>query len=932
MVADRPANRVVPADEHPIYTSAPPLQRGWLAAAGQLLAWLFLRPTAWHHQLARCIPGAADDLCLAALPPAAWRNAPLQRLLLLLYFVPSTLLGLLISVAMASGWLTELALWGWLLGTLIGLLFGTLISMAAGAPIGLFAALILSMTMGRPGFIMLDLFDGTNWGLLFGAIGAIALAVTGNLTNAPGERTTTKQMGSFLLGFLASLVAAAGLIALLVLLIQARQDNRIGGDSIGLLMGSAGGILLGLVAGWRAHSWRSGVTIGLLIGVVLLLALGDAGQYFAHNPGGYELITFYALIATLIYLLLFTVPYLLARRLAGNWAGVVAGALGGLLLHPALGYLVAFYAVGPQLLMASVLTLLGLTIGWWRPLLFYPLQAAWNTLLLRRDEERDAQSASLLRWHSALWDEQQRLPFANLDAHLLLLLARNPIEGQAALDCISRGRQRWAARAVQIELDARRLERCTTLAQIAEVRHTLAAGDLEGPASALLRRFSSAGNDVAVGMTQTSSYNRRLVLTMVEQDLNGLLLDLLRTTDPYAQRFQPIAQQWRQLVAESVHQSAIASAAQGEIPNPYVVGVPLTKQQGIFVGRTDVSARIEQLLQDTNHPPLLLYGQRRMGKTSLLYNLRWLLPKRIIPLVVDLQGPVALATDHASFLYNIAKAISTSARQQQLTLPQLSREALAADPFTLFDDWLDQIETAAVAQGHSTLLLAMDEFEALDSALRKGRLSAEAVLGTLRHIIQHRERFKLLLAGSHTLEEFAHWSSYLINAQMIHLSYLRKAEAMQLIERPLQDFVLRYTAAASRRVLAVTQGHPYLVQLLCSELITRKNEEPLESRYLVTVADVEATIPVILTRGRQFFADIALHQVDPAGLRLLQQIARAGEGSATPWSSLAAPVLDPIQLQETLLPLLRRELLAVHDDGYCFQVELIRRWFAQPHG
>jgi hypothetical protein len=63
--------------------------------------------------------------------------------------------------------------------------------------------------------------------------------------------------------------------------------------------------------------------------------------------------------------------------------------------------------------------------------------------------------------------------------------------------------------------------------------------------------------------------------------------------------------------------------------------------------------------------------------------------------------------------------------------------------------------------------------------------------------VQHRPRFKLLLAGSHTLAEFQRWSSDLINAQTIHLSFLAEAEALRLIERPIVDFALSDTPQAS---------------------------------------------------------------------------------------------------------------------------------------
>src|SRR4030095_9378307 len=118
--------------------------------------------------------------------------------------------------------------------------------------------------------------------------------------------------------------------------------------------------------------------------------------------------------------------------------------------------------------------------------------------------------------------------------------------------------------------------------------------------------------------------------------------------------------------------------------------------------------------------------------------------------------------------------------------------------------------------GSDTVLLALDEFEALDRALTEARFSETMVLGMLRHLIQHRPRFKVLLAGSHTLDEVQRWASYLINVQVVHLSYLREDEARQLIECPVKDFALHYEPAASQRVWALTRGHPALVLLVCS--------------------------------------------------------------------------------------------------------------------
>jgi hypothetical protein len=345
-------------------------------------------------------------------------------------------------------------------------------------------------------------------------------------------------------------------------------------------------------------------------------------------------------------------------------------------------------------ILSLVSTLLGLTLLWWRPPVFYPFEAMYNLILYRADEQRAngpsgvpkssssvdsgritlASHRHLLQWHSAFWDESQHLRLPGLDDHLVLMMEHNPDEGQVAMEYLNTSHQRWAAQAAQIELDARGLEHCADVTTIGSAHRSLATGGLEGPASALLRSFSRVSKDVEVALYQESIYNQRLALSGVEDRLDGLVRELTRSGERYAARFRPIAAKWRQVVAERVQTLAEAVEARQEIDNPYVIGVPLTEIQEIFVGRTDVSARIEQLLLDRRRPPLLLYGQRRMGKTSLLTNLGRLLPSTIVPLFVDLQGPTTRSRDHVGFLYNIARGMANSAEQQRgLVLPTLTR-------------------------------------------------------------------------------------------------------------------------------------------------------------------------------------------------------------------------------------------------------------------
>ncbi|NEQ55116.1 MAG: ATP-binding protein, partial [Leptolyngbya sp. SIO3F4] len=608
---------------------------------------------------------------------------------------------------------------------------------------------------------------------------------------------------------------------------------------------------------------------------------------------------------------------------AGVAYGVVYGVVIGVAVGVAIGVMTGEVAFG---VLVGVAFGIGLWVNWWRPVLLTGMLMPWHWLLYRFDQSRHAQLPSLLHKHLAFWDEWQYLPIPGLDKHLLLILEKRPDEGQAALDYLSTGRQRWVAQAAQIELDARYLEHCDTAVAIGQIYKSLTVGELQGPADTLLRSFIRISNDVAASLSQESTYNQRLSLSSIAERLDGLIRELTRSSDQYAARFRPIAQRWSNIVALTIEDLTKESELRQEIDSPYIIGVPLNQQQAVFVGRTDISARIEQLLLDRRRPPLLLYGQRRTGKTSLLNNLGRLLPQSVVPLFIDLQGPASRAKDNTGFLYNLTKEMVRSAQDQRsLTLPSVSRQDLADDPFTVFDEWLDVVETTLGE--NNTALLALDEFEVLDKALVDGRFNETDILGMLRNLIQNRPRFKVMIAGSHTLKEFQRWSSYLINAQTIHLGYLKESEARQLIEHPLKDFALRYEPDASQRVLDVTRGHPFLVQLLSGEIVAYKNEQDPSIRRLATLADVDAAIPEALESGSMFFSDIEGNQVDDVARAILQYIASQGEGGIARQSELVQHISG--DLESALDLLLRRELIEATADGYGFQVELIRRWFAE---
>ncbi|MEM7033748.1 MAG: AAA family ATPase [Chloroflexota bacterium] len=930
------------------YTDAPLLHPNFFVGSIHLVFWFFFHPSAWHNFIKRLAPDLSATFTLAELNLDHWRNPQIQRLLLQGFFLWPLLFALIVGIEV---WITGVernidaaSITFGVIGVLIGgIAIGTVINMAAGVVLVALASVISII-----GTILIDVLPDMEPFTLEAILVAVWVGITGyvasHLTPTDRRPALPRQVGSIIIGVIISSL----LLQIVLSIVAGASALSNSAPTFALILAGIFTVVItatfGTAIRWRTGNWRRAIIGSVLVFVVIGVGGGSSLAFAAQMVETETL--FRSLVGTamgvavgFIFCTMFALPYLLAERLAGPWAGAASGILGSSGVYIGFSIYVGGYTLSPIVPLTISLMLLSLSIGWWRPLLTYPFQAAWHLILFRLDQRQimadrgqpnSEQKARFLRWHAAFWDEQQWLPWTGLEDHLVLISRYDEAEGQAALSYLAAGPQRRIVQAAQIELDADRLVQCTTSQMIAQAHQDLAAGDLAGPASALLRSFSRISQDVAVGLQQESTYNQRLALRAIEDRLDGLLRELTRSSEPYAFRFRPIATHWRQVIADNIAAQTEAVERKQEIDNPYIIGVPLTEKQEIFVGRTDISTHIEQLLLDRRRPPLLLYGQRRMGKTSLLNNLGRLLPSTVVPLFVDLQGPASRAQDHAGFLYNIARSMRESARRHRnLELSVLDRDALIIDPFTVFDEWLDAVEALLENRDQLTALLAFDEFETLDIPFQDGRFSESAVLGMFRNIIQHRPRFKILLTGSHTLDELHHWASYLINVQTLHVGYLKPTEARQLIETPTMDFALTYEPDACAQVIAVTRGHPALLQLLCAEIVALKNEQSITQRRLATKADVEAAIPEALIHGSFFFADIQRNQVDETGIAILKVMADNGSDAVTSVAVLADTICDQSLLENALALLQRRELIEKVDAGYRFQVELIRRWFAQ---
>jgi hypothetical protein len=284
------------------------------------------------------------------------------------------------------------------------------------------------------------------------------------------------------------------------------------------------------------------------------------------------------------------------------------------------------------------------------------------------------------------------------------------------------------------------------------------------------------------------------------------------------------------------------------IPNPYVVGTPLQAGSPLFFGRQDVVAFIQENLAAAHRNNLVLIGQRRTGKTSLLKQLPVHLGDEYMPVFLDGQA-LGLDPGLANFFLTLATEIAFALEDRGFTIDMPEYEHFAESPTYAFEHRFLANVWQIIGGRH--MLLMLDEFEELEASVRRGDLDA-SVFSFLRHVIQHYENLSVIFCGTHRLEELAsdYWN-VLFNISLYRkISLLDRPEALRLIQEPVVEFGMRYDDLALDKIWRVTAGHPYFLQLMCHSLVNRHNKT---QRPYVTVTDVNAALDEILASGEAHF-------------------------------------------------------------------------------
>ena len=359
--------------------------------------------------------------------------------------------------------------------------------------------------------------------------------------------------------------------------------------------------------------------------------------------------------------------------------------------------------------------------------------------------------------------------------------------------------------------------------------------------------------------------------------------------------------------------------------NPYIAGSPVTGTE-MFYGRQDVFAFIRRnLIGRHRDTPVVLYGQRRTGKTSVLYQLNRHLDADYRCIFIDLHG--LNLSSMGNLLLGVAGSISRSLRRDhQLTISVPSRTEFLADPRATFESiFLDKVWPAL---GHGHLVLMLDEVVRLDEKVKAGDLEQD-VFEYLRYLMQHYPQLNFIFSLGSGLEEMAKNYAFLFSVALYHrISFLEPEAARELITQPVRDHY-QLAAEAVETILDVTSGHPYYTQLVCHCLFDLWSRSPKE---IIEAADVGVILPEAVELGSANLTYVWRDSTE-GEKAVMAAMAAAMRGEARPvtlgqardeWRAIGVSLPEG-EAARSLRSLTSREVLA-GDQKSSFTVDLQRLW------
>jgi branched-chain amino acid transport system substrate-binding protein len=264
--------------------------------------------------------------------------------------------------------------------------------------------------------------------------------------------------------------------------------------------------------------------------------------------------------------------------------------------------------------------------------------------------------------------------------------------------------------------------------------------------------------------------------------------------------------------------------------NPYVIGRPIDQQ--LFFGRESLFLTIQDHIQH-NSNIILLHGQRRIGKSSVIRNIPHGLNDLHEFVFVTFNLEHYSQKSLSEILADLAQEIlhDLSLDDENIKLPEITELELDTGIFS--HQFLPQVYQLLE---NKNLVLVLDEFDALMNSNNPELL--EQVYKYLSSLININKKLFLILLIEQRSVNKHRISKIFKDVPVREIGLLNEESTTNLIIKPAEN-ILEYEEDAIKAIFDLSAGHPYFTQAICFTIFGRAREE---DKWTVSSEDVKLII------------------------------------------------------------------------------------------
>jgi hypothetical protein len=744
---------------------------------------------------------------------------------------------------------------------------------------------------------LVDVARGVAVGITIGIVGGLTLGIVGGLTLGIVGGFALGILGEIAMGIaggIAGGIVGENVIELAFWIIFGVAGGIAFGTAVGTMLGIAFGRALGKGVE-RSALIALGITGGIGGGITVwrTIDLGAIAVAAGNNSEAY------GITLSVVLGIVFGIVSAITSGFAGR---IIFGIAGGIAVGIDLG-IVGSIVFGT----AFALSLSRIYYHLAHPFFLWPrIQGRWYP------------------HHPVAWDDLCGIPFLGLDRLLVDYAEKVPESGVTEIVRISSyASQRMMALRAKVRLAARESGKITNLALLDQIVAALPEGE---------KGFMAQTGQLRAGVHKIATLQSRLNTidrAVFREPFAELLLKEIENFrhriggfhEPLATEFRTAAGEWLN-IAEKQFRAARAVVGKEPVAQVFRAGDPVDNKKEAFVSRDSVIGDLQaQVLLSAGCPGIVLYGRRRVGKSTVLQNLSGFLPSTVRTVKVSMQNPEA-STSLSLLAEHLFREVS-----RVFTGESLSSET----PKDLKDLFCFLSKCNQLLTDDQRLLISVDEYENIDEKIGQG-IFPKDLLAMFRESIQSHRRIMWLFAGSHEITELVHapWTSYFVSVRTVEVPLFSEQETRLLLTNPLQHSSLWldndlkqqrphfesgfWGEGGIERIHAEAGGWPHLVQLIAETIVDLLNKE---GRWEVA--------PPLLER--------ALDRAVVSGHNVLYELLHRESSLAGEWDYLSkfrSRETQPPPDAEAIVVSLRRRLLVDEEPGQLrLRVPLMSRWLRQ---